>query len=336
MSLRVGVAGVGVMGAHHARNLATAISGAQLTAIADANAERAAAFAQEYKGTKVHADPRSLIDDRGIDAVVIATPEETHAELVLACLKAGKPVLCEKPLAANVDACLKVVAAEVALGRRLVQIGFMRRFDPGYQTMKKAIVDKRYGAPLLFHCAHRNAHAAAFLSRDEMLIRSAAVHEIDISRWLFNDEMARATVLAPPPSGKDGLRDPQMLVLQTVRGVVIDVEIFLNAQFGSEVNAELVCSSGTVSLAAPVDAVLRHEGHNGPVVPQQWMPRFETAYLVELQAWVRSVERGEPSREAASAWDGYAASATADFCVASLTGGSPVTITLEKRPEFYA
>src|SRR5579871_2805954 len=134
MSVGVGVIGTGVMGSEHARLIRQETPGAHLAGVFDADAARAQAVAAD---AVVFPDPRSLIASGRIDAVIIASPDATHAELTLACLAAGKHVLCEKPLASSAQDALRVVQAEVALNRRLIQVGYMRRFDPGYQEMKR-------------------------------------------------------------------------------------------------------------------------------------------------------------------------------------------------------
>src|SRR5213595_1332719 len=123
MSLGIGIIGAGVMGGDHARTLARSIQGATLVALSDADPDRAASVAAQTGGPRIFAQAPALIGDPAVDAVLIASPDSTHLELTLACLAAGKPVLCEKPLAPTAGECLQVVAAETRLGRRLVQVG---------------------------------------------------------------------------------------------------------------------------------------------------------------------------------------------------------------------
>ena len=187
MSVGVGVIGAGMMGAAHVATLTTAVEGAHVAAVSDADPARADAAARDG-GARAIADPHELIADPAVDAVVVASFDTTHEEFVLACIAAGKPVLCEKPLATTADACLRVIDAEVAAGRRFVSLGFMRRYDPAYAEIKASLDDGGVGAVLLAHCAHRNAVAPAVYT-SEMLITSSAVHEIDVMRWLLGEEI---------------------------------------------------------------------------------------------------------------------------------------------------
>ena len=205
MSIGIGIIGAGVMGADHARSVATAVGGAHLAALSDADADRAARVAAETGAARRHADAIALIADPAVDAVLIASPDATHAQFVLACLKAGKPVLCEKPLAATLAEAEAIIAAETALGRRLVQVGFMRRFDPGYADMKARLDAGEIGAAVMLHAVHRNAAVPAWFE-SEMVITNSAVHDIDVARFLLGEEIVAATVFAPPAPARVGGR----------------------------------------------------------------------------------------------------------------------------------
>ena len=154
--IRVGVIGTGVMGAYHAHLLNGTIAGAALGGTFDIDAARAAEVAAQAPGARAFANPDELITADDVDAVLIASLDPTHEEFVLACLEAGKPVLCEKPLAPTVEGCQRILDTEAALGRRLVDVGFMRRHDPGYVAIKTALHGGRVGRPLIVHNVHRN------------------------------------------------------------------------------------------------------------------------------------------------------------------------------------
>ena len=250
MNVGVGVIGTGVMGAEHARLAARETPGAHLAGVFDAAPERARAVAA---GATIFSDPQSLIASDRVQAVIVATPDPTHAELALACMKAGKPVLCEKPLAASTADALRVVEAEVAVGRRLIQVGYMRRFDPGYQEMKRTIDEDGLGATVLLHNVHRNARAPEWFV-GAMSVTNSFVHEIDISRWLLNSEMATAHVIAAPGG------DPLMITMTTERGEIISTEVFMNADYGYHVHAEWVGRAGTVALAPPSATLTNRNG----------------------------------------------------------------------------
>ncbi|MEJ7834491.1 MAG: Gfo/Idh/MocA family oxidoreductase, partial [Nocardioides sp.] len=187
-SLRVGVIGVGTMGAAHAERLVRRVANATLVAVADADHARASELAADYEGVRVFDAPLELIADPGVDAVLIASPGVVHEEQVLACIAAGKYTLCEKPMTMDAESSLRVVEAERAGGRPLVQVGFMRRFDPEFLAMKAMLDSGQLGRPLLVHNVHRNKEVPDTF-RSEMIVRDSLVHEVDVCRWLFGEEI---------------------------------------------------------------------------------------------------------------------------------------------------
>ena len=338
MTIRVGVIGTGIMGADHARLLGSAVSGATLGAVFDIDRDRAAGVAARTPGAQVLDDPHVLIKDGDVDAVVIASSDQTHEEFVLACLAAGKPVICEKPLAPAIDGCRRIVEAEVGGGRRLVSVGFMRRHDAGYLEMKGALDSGRIGAPLLLHNIHRNPSAPAN-QPGSMLITGSAVHEIDVARWLLGEEVVAVTVHRPRQSRASGsTADPLFLVMQSASGALVDVEVFVNAGYGYDVRCELVGETGTLTLDAPAPVVVRQQSVTGRAIPADWRTRFAEAYRRELQDWVDAIGSGQASGSAsgsASAWDGYAATAVAQAGVAALESGTRQTVELDEMPALY-
>jgi myo-inositol 2-dehydrogenase/D-chiro-inositol 1-dehydrogenase len=316
MSVRVGVVGAGLMGTTHVRLLSASVPEAELVAVSDAIAESAERLAGEVGVGTVYNDALELIRDPDLDAVVIASPSETHEPFVLACFEAGKPVLCEKPLAANAAAARRVLDAEAALPRRLVQVGFMRRFDPAYVDIKSRVDRGEIGAPVLLHCAHRNPTVPPRFG-SEMILTDSVVHDIDTARWLLGQEIVKVTVLTPRPSrnAPAGVQDPQLVVFETDAGTLVDVEAFVNAQYGYDIRCEIVGESGTVALPP-----------HGKEIPMGFQERFAAAYVNELRSWVASIASGSAS--GASAWDGYAATVVCEAAVESLRSGQPTEVRL--------
>src|SRR5215470_13348361 len=148
MTLNVGVIGVGMIGQDHIRRLTHVLSGARVAAVTDVDVDRAKSVASGLPGARTHETGQDLIHDDEVDAVVVCSWGPTHEEYVLACIEAGKQVFCEKPLATTEQACLRIMDAEMAAGRRLVQVGFMRRYDAAYQALKKTVDSGAIGAPL--------------------------------------------------------------------------------------------------------------------------------------------------------------------------------------------
>jgi myo-inositol 2-dehydrogenase/D-chiro-inositol 1-dehydrogenase len=330
MTVRFGLIGCGVMGADHARILKGEVGGAELVAVYDADRERAERVAA---GTSVLSSAEAVISDPHVDAVIIASPDATHAPLTLASIGAMKPVLCEKPIAASLEEARAVVAAEIEGGRKLAQIGFMRRFDPGYRAMRAAVAGETLGRPLFLHCVHRNAVGPDYVTSD-LVLANSCVHEIDIARFVLGENAVRVRVIGARASRRAANRQPLFMILETESGVVVTVEAFLDAQYGYDVQGELVCEDGALALDPHPPVSQRRAGVEGHGVEPDWRGRFAEAYRRQLVDFVAALS-GAPFL-GSSAWDGYVASLTAEAARQALAGNDAVRIDPGDRPSFYA
>ena len=333
--LAIGVLGAGGnIGHTHSQNIATYVDGARLAAVYDLNTERAEEVAKTY-GAKVMASAEELIASPEIDAVVIASWDGTHADLAVKCIQAGKPVFCEKPLATTLEDAKKVVEAEKASGKRLLQIGFMRRFDPDYIKMKKILDSGELGAPLMIHACHRNVSQPDGF-QTEMGVSNVAIHELDICRWLLGDEYKNGQVLKVRQSAcsTKGYDNPQIVLLETQSGARIDVEVQVADAYGYDIQCQVVCEKGTVNLPDPYAVVKRSNATRSFPILTDWKDRFIEAYDIELTHWVKTLEeKGEP--DGPSAWDGYAACVAADTLNRSRGTNQFLPIEMMDKPALY-
>lgn len=333
--LRVGVIGVGMMGADHAERIARQTANATLVAVADPDQARATELAVRYGDVRVYADPLELIADDGVDAVIIASPGFVHEEQVLACIRAGKHALCEKPLTMDAASSLRLVQAERTAGRPLVQVGFMRRFDPDYAAMKAMLDAHELGRLLLVHNVHK-AKAVPETFRSEMVVRDSLVHEVDTSRWLFGEEIGEITVHSPAPAGEahEGMIDPQVAVFRMAGGGMVTSELFVNCGVGYEVRCEATAERGNATVGLGAGVFVRRDNQWGGSIPDDFRIRFGTAYDREVQAWADAARRGEIAGP--TTWDGYAATVVCEAGMESLRTGLPVAVKLEQIEEASA
>jgi myo-inositol 2-dehydrogenase/D-chiro-inositol 1-dehydrogenase len=335
MSIRVGVIGTGGIGTDHAMKLATTISGSTVSAVTDLDQARAGDVAAAVGGARVFGDGFELIASDEVDAVVIASIGATHAAFTLACIAAGKPVLCEKPLAPTTAECVAILEAEVGHGKRLVIVGFMRRYDAGYRQVKASLQSGAIGDALILHNIHRNASVPDWFT-SSMTMTESMVHEVDVSRWLLGEEITSVQVIAPKrtPNAAAEFQDPQFATFTTESGILSTVEFFANSQYGYDVRCELVGSEGTASLLNPVVAARITTGSDVRPIAADWRVRFNDAYHAELQTWISGLLRGETIGP--SAWEGYAATRVTESGVEAVRTGQRVTIEYIARPALYA
>ncbi|GHJ99528.1 Gfo/Idh/MocA family protein [Streptomyces sp. NPDC003753] len=333
-TLGVAVIGTGRMGADHVRRIDEVISGARVAAVVDVDAERAKSVAAGVEGCTAYTEPAAAMAAADVDAVLIASPGPAHEAALLTAFEHDLPVLCEKPLTPDAASALRILQAEQKLGHRRVQVGFMRRYDAEYIKLKALLDSGQLGRPLMLHNRHRNAGSPPGFT-DAMLINDSVVHEMDVTRWLLGQEITAVTVLRPAPSGNvpEGLSDPQFVVFETDGGALVDVEIFVNCGFGYQVQAEVVCESGTARIGDGHAMVTNMAGRWGGTIAPDFVERFAEAYDREVQAWVDATRRGEVTGP--SVWDGYAAAAVCEAGVRAQAEGRRTEVQLIERPALY-
>jgi myo-inositol 2-dehydrogenase / D-chiro-inositol 1-dehydrogenase len=309
-----------------------------VVAVSDAFAEKAEQVAAGVPGCRVIADPLAAIADDEVDAVLIATPGQFHEEQVLACIERDIPVLCEKPLTLDADSSLALVRAEdehaARTGRRLVQVGFMRRFDPEYAQLRALIEARELGEPLVVHCAHRNAAVPAHFTT-EMMINDSVVHEVDVARFLLGEEITAVTVLRPRATrhAREGVSDPLLVLFETAGGRLVDVECFVSTGVGYEVRTEVVAEDGSAMIGLDLGLVRQSGSPSGATrstaIAPDFRQRFGRAYDIQVQRWVDAARRG--TIDGPGVWDGYAASAVCTAGVEALRSGRRTEVRLERR-----
>lgn len=331
--LRVGVVGTGAIGRTHIERINEKLQGAKVTACSDVNEGFGRSVAEKY-GCKFYADGEEMIGAEDIDAVVVTTLDPYHEKYVMAAVKAGKYVFCEKPLAPEAEACRRIVDAEMAGGKKLVQVGFMRRYDPGYRQLKEVIQNRTYGEPLMLHCAHRNPSVDDGYTT-AMAVENSMIHEIDVLRWLLDEEYETAEVVFAKNTRRahEGLRDPQIMILTTESGVRIDVEAFVNTGHCYDIKCEVCCEDGILNLPEPANIQVCAGAQRGHAIHKDWSTRFTEAYDAEFQEWIRATKEGRVGGP--TAWDGYVGQVTAAAASKARDTHTVVKIEMEERPEFY-
>ncbi len=325
MGHRIAVIGCGGMGTFHARTLAE-IRGAEVALLADPfGGDRVAALGAEL-GAAVSEDVAAAAVSDDIDAVVIASPDETHAELTRAAMAAGKRVLCEKPLATTVDDARSVVDAEAALGRRVVQLGFMREYDLPHTQLLAALDG---GGPLhLLRAVHRNTNADS--RTDLAVVGQSVVHDLHSLRFISGQEIVAVTAYSRRRD--DGGLRHLTLTCELAGGALGMIE-FDDDGFAYEVLVEVTAERGTVTTAGPVRALERRDAAIRTTIGRDWFGWFAEAYRMQDAAWVRSLD--DDAASGPSTWDGLVAQVVVEAAIASATTGERTAVTPPRRPDLF-
>lgn len=334
-NLRVAVVGAGIMGADHISRISHRISGAEVTAVIEPDKGRAESALQLAPSAQHFARLEDAIVAGVVDAVVIATPGPFHEPVLMPAIAAKLPTLCEKPLTPDSGSSLKVVAAEVAGGEKLIQVGFMRRFDEEYQQLKSTIASSELGELLALRCQHRNPSVPDGY-HNNMLIFDSVVHEIDIVRFLTDSSILSVEVkhLKRNPNSPANLNEPILVLLETESGVVADVEMNVSGRFGYQVKTEAVFQNGIAEIGRTSGMTLWRDGRYGGEEHSTYTTRFARAYDEQVQRWVRAARNREI--DGPSAWDGYLAAAAVEAGVKALASGQREPVTYAPKPVLYS
>ena len=328
--LRFGLLGAGRIGQIHGRNIASSPD-ARLVAIADVDGKAAAGLA-ERTGAGVRAAD-AIIAAGDIDAVLIGTPTDTHADLIEAAARAGKAVLCEKPVdlaSARVETCLAVVRKA---GTPLM-IGFNRRFDPNFAALKKRVADGAVGTVEIVTVISRDPGPppVSYIERSGGLYRDMMIHDFDITRFMLGEEpvevAAYGSSLVDPAIGKAGDVDTALVMLRTASGKLAQISNSRRAAYGYDQRLEVHGSKGMARAENVYETTVEIAGEGGftrDPVQNFFLERYAEAYRRELAAFIDAVRNGRPPSP--SGEDGLQAQRLADAATESRKSGRPVAVT---------
>jgi myo-inositol 2-dehydrogenase/D-chiro-inositol 1-dehydrogenase len=326
--LEIAVIGAGRIGQIHARNVARH-PGAHLRWITDVNRDAAASLAKEL-GAEVAADAAQAIGDKAVNAVVICSPTDTHAELIEAAAKAGKAIFCEKPIDLSlerVDRCLDTVRkAGVTM-----MIGFNRRFDTSFAAVHAGVRSGKIGTleTLIITSRDPGPPPIGYIKQSGGLFRDMMIHDFDLARWMLGEAptevYAVASNLVDPEIGKVGDIDTAMVVLKTKSGCIAQISNSRRAVYGYDQRVEAFGSKGMLQAGNQTATTVTFSGEPGVTGDKPlhfFLERYAEAYRAELQHFVDCcLGKAKP---ATSIEDGRNAIALAEAAVQSLKTGHPV------------
>jgi inositol 2-dehydrogenase len=300
--MRIGVVGLGRMGRFYAQTIAHFGPPVQLAAVAEPDQYARSSVVAELGVDFAFEHPQALLDHSDVDGVIIATPTSTHAGVVIAAAQAGKAIFCEKPLALSLDQTRAALSAVENAGVML-QVGFMRRFDPGYQQMKRLIDGGRIGRPTTFKAIGRDPDCPPLSYADPAssggLVLDMAVHDFDLARWLMSSEVARVSaeggVLACEQLTSVGDIDNAVINLRFANGALGNVEVSRNARYGYDIRTEVLGTQGAVRVGGSADnpgevQLLTAAAPDAPDATPFFVRRFAAAYRAQIEHFVYCLE----------------------------------------------
>ena len=300
--LNLGLVGVGRMGVAYARYLATRVPGAALYAVSDVRADAAESVRAQFGAAKAYPDFNDLMNDPAVDAVVVMTPTKLHKEVVIAAARARKSIFCEKPLSLAIEDAQRM-QDEVARNGVFFQLGFMRRFDAGYAAAKRKIDAGAIGRPCVFKSTSKDKERPSvdYLRPENSggLFIDMGIHDFDLARWFMGDVASvysTGGVLAYPEMKGIGDWDNAITNLRFKNGCIGVVHLSRNGVYGYGIHTEITGTEGTIQIGydreTPV-LVMTKDTIAHDTVPG-FYERFENAYIVQLQDFVRNLTERRP------------------------------------------
>jgi inositol 2-dehydrogenase len=333
MSVRIGLIGAGRMGRVFAHTLAFSVAEAELVAVADLMEGTLNEVVERYGALAGYTNYQALLERDDIQAVVIASPTQSHVEVIQAAAAAGKQIFCEKPLAMTLEGCDEAIQAAEAAGVRL-QVGFMRRYDAAYVMAKKQIEAGVIGTPVMFKSTGRDPRCPSleFARRESSggLILDMGIHDFDAGRWLMGSEVERVfseggCLVFPQLKGVGDI-DNAVVNLKFSNGAIGNVDVSRNAVYGYDIRSEVLGSEGALligKMQQTATLVMTRNGVTHDTVPF-FMERFGEAYAAEIADFVRCIQ--EDREVTVSGADARAATAIGVAATISLDEERPVWV----------
>lgn len=330
--MRFGLLGAGRIGSIHGRNV-MARADARLVAVADASPDAASALAASTQARVAEAG--EILADASIDAVLICTPTDTHADLIEAAVLAGKAVFCEKPVdldAERIRRCLRTVAGT---GRPLM-IGFNRRFDPNFAMLEKRLRAGEAGDVEIVSVISRDPSPPPvdYVKRSGGLFRDMMIHDFDMARFLLAEEpvevFALGAALVDPAIGAAGDVDTAAVLMKTASGRIAQISNSRRATYGYDQRIEVHGSRGMLRAGNIHETTVECAtagGFRTDPVQNFFLERYAAAYRAELDAFIGACAGNHAPTP--SGLDGLKAQILADAATASAQSGKPVSVDLE-------
>ncbi len=300
--INIAVIGTGRMGSVHARNIARQIPEANLVAVCDIRLEVAQAVADELGIKRVVRDFHDLLDDKNIEAILIATNTDTHAFIMKDVARAGKHIFCEKPLTLELESIDDALAAVDQAGVKL-QVGFNRRFDKSFQRVHDIVASGEIGRPCILRIASRDPEPppVEYARTSGGMFLDMTIHDFDMARYQVGeiDEVyAIGNVLVAPDYATIGDLDTNIVTLKFANGAMGVIDNSRQAVYGYDQRLEVFCSNGVAMADNEVENVAvkgMKDGYHSARLPYFFMNRYASCYVEEVRQFIECVRDDKPT-----------------------------------------
>ncbi len=301
--VKIGIIGLGRIGRVHLEGISTGVAGARVVAAAEPNlTPETEAFARSFGEIRLTRDYTDVLADREVDAVLVCSSTDTHADISVEAIGAGKHVFCEKPVDKSPAEILRVRDALRETGA-VFQVGFNRRFDHNFAALKTAVLSGKVGAPQLVRITSRDPEppSPAYAAVSGGIFLDMSIHDFDMARFLSGGEVeevyAVGEALIDPEIGKAGDYDTALTVLKMDNGAICSIDNSRKAVYGYDQRAEVFGGGGMVSCSNDTPSSAVYSGPGGVTGERPlhfFLERYMESFREEIRSFVRSVERGTP------------------------------------------
>lgn len=298
--VKIGIIGAGRIGEIHAKNIVTMIKNAELLAVADSFEDRAKEFARKYEVPQCFNDYTVMLENTEIDAVLICSNTSGHKEAIIKAAEQGKAIFCEKPIALSMEETDEALAV-VEKNKVLMQVAFMRRFDPAIFAAKQEIQKGTIGEPLVMRSISRDPEGPSldYVGLSGGFFVDSSIHDIDLSRWFMDSEIekvyAEGKTLIYPQYKKHGDADVAFTTLSFTNGKIGSIENSRRSGYGYDTRLEISGTDGTLQIGYLRNTnfkILNKAGSIHDIVPS-WQERFTDAFVNEMNHFVECVIEGK-------------------------------------------
>jgi len=329
--IKLGIIGMGRIGKIHLENLSTKIEGVEVVAVINPS-EKGRDFAKKFGVKLLSDDVNDLFDNSEIDAVLICSPSDTHADYAIMAAEAGKAIFCEKPIDMSMERAFEVVE-KVDQYKVPMMVAFNRRFDPDFAKVQESVSNGKIGNIQSLHIISRDPGPPPieYIKQSGGLFKDMTIHDFDMARFIMGCEVievfATGSCMIDPDIGKAGDIDTAMITLRFENGATAVIENSRKAAYGYDQRVEVFGSKGVLKIENPLMTNVSgsdEEGTHKDVNLNFFIDRYETSYLLEMQAFIDALKN--KTEMPIGGKDGVNSVVLADAAYTSLKENRPIEI----------